>query len=181
MPGKKTSTNLVSLSAIVLMCGAQAFAQGTASASPQTASAADKKFVEKAMQGGMAEVELGKLATEKAASSDVKDFGQKMVDDHTKLNEQMKPIAEELGVTAPTELSAKEQALKTKLSGLSGAAFDRAYMDAMVADHKDDDKEFKGEETSAKDPKVRDAATQGEPVIAQHLQMAQDLQKKLKK
>lgn len=190
MPSNKTSTTFVCLSALALLCAAPAFAQGMNpnpagnvgdAHSSAKASASDKKFVEKALQGGMAEVELGKLATEKASSSDVKDFGSKMVDDHTKLGDQMKPIAAQLGITPPSSLSTKDQALMTKLQGLSGSAFDKAYMDSMVADHKEDDKEFQAEETSGKDPQVRDAATQGEPIIAQHLQMAQEIQKKIKK
>lgn len=189
MPTTKTSTSLACLSAAALFCATQVFAQGmnpnpagnTAGAAGSTAaSAADKKFVQKAMEGGMAEVELGHVAVQKGSSQDVKDFGQKMVDDHTKMNEQMKPVGARLGITPPASLPAKEQALKTKLEALSGATFDKAYMNAMVADHKEDDKDFKAEETSGKDPQVKDAATQGEPIIAQHLQMAEDIQKKLK-
>lgn len=186
----RTISNLACLSALALMCGVQALSQTGSGSGSQTAmgggsqdataSAADKKFVTKAMEGGMAEVQLGQLASQKASSAEVKDFGQKMVDDHTKLNDQMKPVAAQLGIAEPTSLSAKHQALMTKLQGLSGAEFDKAYMTAMVADHKEDDKDFKSEETGAKNSQVRDAATQGEPVIAQHLQMAEDIQKKLK-
>lgn len=178
---KKTGTILAGFSAAAFLstaflCGAQAFAQGAG----QTASAADKKFVQKAMEGGMAEVELGQLAVEKASSPDVKNFGQRMVDDHTKMNEQMKPVGARLGIAPPSQLPPKEQALKTKLAALSGTTFDKAYINAMVADHKEDDKEFKNEEINGKDPQVKDAATQGESVIAQHLQLAESIQKKLK-
>jgi putative membrane protein len=109
------------------------------------ASAADKKFVKEAMQGGMAEVELGQLATQKAQSSDVKQFGQKMVDDHTKLNDQMKPVASQLGITPPASLDMKHKAVSTKLNKLSGDEFDKAYIKAMVKDHQKDVAEFQKE------------------------------------
>ena len=115
MPCKRLHSGFACLSAAALLLAGPAIAQsGTASSasgsasqasgSAGQASAADKKFVTKAMQGGMAEVQLGQLASQKASSQEVKDFGQKMVDDHTKLNEQMTPIAAQLGLTPPTEL-----------------------------------------------------------------------------
>ncbi|GAC1427662.1 MAG: hypothetical protein NVSMB62_25590 [Acidobacteriaceae bacterium] len=179
MPSKGTCRNIVSTAAAVLLVsGGIAVAQQDMSQGSTAASAGDKKFVMKALQGGMAEVKLGQLATEKASSQEVKDFGQKMVDDHTKLGDQMKSVAAQIGVTVPSDVSAKDKALMTKLQGLSGAAFDKAYINAMVADHKEDDKEFKMEETGGKNSQVKDAATQGESLIAGHLQMAMDLQKK---
>lgn len=166
------------VAAAALLAGGVAFAQDAAQGAG-TASAADKKFVMNALQGGMAEVQLGQLALEKASSQEVKDFGQKMVDDHTKLGDQMKPVASQIGIPVPADVSSKDKALKARLEKLSGAAFDKAYIHAMVADHKEDDKEFKMEETGGKNAQVKDAATQGESVIAGHLQMAMDLQKKL--
>jgi putative membrane protein len=92
------------------------------------ASASDKKFLKEAMQGGMAEVEFGQLASQKAQSADVKQFGQKMVDDHTKLNDQLKPAASQLGITPPASLNMKHKAISTKLNKLSGDSFDIAYI-----------------------------------------------------
>ena len=77
----------------------------------------DKKFVQGALQGGMAEVALGKLALEKSSNEDVKKFAQRMVDDHTKLGDDMKPVAEQLGVPMPTGLSKKDQALRSQATG----------------------------------------------------------------
>jgi len=77
-------------------------------------SAADKKFVRDAAQGGMAEVELGKLATEKASSDDVKKFGQRMVDDHSKANEELKQVANSEGVQLPAKLNAKDEMTKER-------------------------------------------------------------------
>jgi putative membrane protein len=127
------------------------------------------------MQGGMAEVQLGQLASEKAQSADVKQFGQKMVDDHTKLNDQMKPVASQLGVTPPTSIDAKDQALATKLNGLSGEEFDKAYIKAMLKDHQKDVADFQKEATTGSSPQVKDAASQGEKVISEHLNMIRQI------
>jgi putative membrane protein len=137
----------------------------------------DKKFVSGALEGGMAEVALGKLAAEKGSTPEVKQFGQQMVDDHTKLGEQMKPVAQQIGVKIPTELSKKDKALEAKLSALSGAQFDKAYVDAMVKDHKKDYSEFQEEAKSAVIPSVKQAAAAGEPVIKSHLEHIEQISK----
>ena len=143
------------------------------------ASAMDKKFVKEAMEGSNAEVQLGQMAQEKASSDDVKQFGQRMVTDHGKMKEQMAPIASQMGITASDDLSAKDKALQKKLEGLNGADFDKAYMSAMVQDHKKDLAEFKHEASSAKDPQVKEQAQQGSQIISEHLQMAQDVAQKV--
>jgi putative membrane protein len=137
----------------------------------------DKKFVSGALEGGMAEVALGKLALEKSSNPDVKQFAQQMVDDHTKLGDEMKPVAEQIGVKMPTGLSKKDQATEAKLSGLSGQQFDKAYIDAMVKDHKKDYSEFQSEAKSAVIPSVKQAAIAGEPVIKSHLEHIQQIAK----
>lgn len=139
------------------------------------ASQADKTFVRKAMAGSEAEIKLGQMAQEKASSQAVRQFGQKMVQDHTQLNDQMKPIAEQLGISTPASVPPKDQALQAKLEGLSGDAFDKAYMSAMVKDHRKDLSEFKKEAKAAKSPQVKDAAEQGSQAIQQHLQMAEQV------
>ena len=138
----------------------------------------DKMFVKKALEGGMAEVQLGQLAQQKSTNDDVKQFGQKMVDDHTKLNDQMKPIAEQIGVKMPDGPSAKDKAVMTKLQALNGDAFDKAYMKDMVKDHKMDKMEFSHEAQNGSNPQVKDAASQGEKVISEHLQMAEQIAQK---
>jgi putative membrane protein len=136
-------------------------------------STADRQFVTKAAQGGMAEVELGQLATQKAQSAQVKQFGQRMVDDHTKANDQLKQVASQENITLPTGLDAKDQALKDRLEKLSGAQFDKVYMQHMVMDHKKDIAEFQKEANSGKDQQVKQFAQQTLPTLQQHLQMAQ--------
>jgi putative membrane protein len=145
----------------------------TGSADPQVM--ADQAFVRKALEGGAAEVQLGQLAQQKSQSDDVKQFGQKMVEDHTQLGEQMKPVAQQLGVKEPKGPSKKDKELAAKLEGLSGQQFDEAYIQAMVKDHKQDLKEFKFAAQTTQNPNVKQVAQQGVGVISQHLQMIQQI------
>jgi putative membrane protein len=152
-------------------------ATSASSASAMTANGAkvassDRKFMEKAAEGGMAEVKLGQLATQKAGSDQVKQFGQRMVDDHSKANEQLKQVASEKGVTLPTELDKSTQREYDKLSKLSGADFDREYMKHMVSDHKKDISEFKSEANKAKDADVKQFASSTLPTLEEHLNLA---------
>jgi putative membrane protein len=135
----------------------------------------DRVFLQKASEGGMSEVQLGQLAAEKGNSAEVKQFGQKMVEDHTRLNEQMKPIGDTLGVNAPKHMSKAEQAEYDKLSGLSGDAFDQDYIADMVKDHRKDLHEFRREETATSNPELKQAVSQAELVISQHLSMIQGI------
>jgi putative membrane protein len=135
--------------------------------------AADQSFVTDAAKGGMAEVELGKLATEKASSDQVKQFGQRMVDDHSKANEELKTLAAQKNITLPTGIDAKDKALHDRLSKLSGHEFDRAYMQAMVKDHRKDVGEFKKESTSGKDADVKAFAAKTLPTLEEHLKQAE--------
>jgi putative membrane protein len=144
---------------------------------PGQPSAMDKMFVKKALQGGMAEVQLGRLSLQKSNNDQVKQFAQRMIDDHTKLREQMKPVAQQLGVSDPYDVSKKDKATMAKLQALSGPAFDVAYIRDMVKDHKQDLSEFQTEASSGQDQTVKDAANQGSKVIAQHLQMIQQIAK----
>jgi putative membrane protein len=137
-----------------------------------TIAAADKTFVMKAAEGGLAEVQLGQLAADKASSDDVKQFGKMMVDDHTKANDQLKSVAQQKGITLPTDLNAKDKAEKDRLSKLSGEQFDKAYMQAMVKDHVKDVSEFKKESTSAKDTDLKNFASQTLPTLQTHLDKA---------
>jgi len=173
---------IAAVAGAMLLCGSMGLAQMHDSA-PQTGQApgqnpgTDRMFVTKAMQGSMAEVQLGQLTLQKSNNQQVKEFAQRMIDDHTKLNDQMKPVAQQLGVTVPNEISKNDRKTMAKLQALSGPAYDQAYIKDMVKDHKQDLNEFQMEASSGQDQTVKDAATQGSKVIAQHLQMAQQLAK----
>jgi putative membrane protein len=137
------------------------------------AGGADQHFAMEAAQGGMAEVQLGNLAKDHASGDAVKQFGQKMVDDHSKANDQLKSVASQSGVTLPTDIGAKHQAELDRLSKLNGAAFDRAYMQLMVRDHRKDVADFQKEANSGKDANLKKFASETLPTLQMHLQMAQ--------
>lgn len=133
----------------------------------------DNSFATKSAQGGMAEVELGEFAQSHASSDKVKQFEQRMVDDHSKANAELATIAGRKRITLPTNLDAKDQATMDSLAKLNGAVFDRAYMQDMVKDHREDIAEFKGEANSGRDPDFKAFASKTLPVIQQHLSMTQ--------
>ena len=147
----------------------------SSSSTKSNLSLSDKKFVRDAAQGGMAEVELGKLATEKASSDDVKKFGQRMVDDHTKAADQLKQVASSEGIQLPQTLSAKDKMTEERLSKLSGEQFDKAYMADMVKDHTQDVTEFQHESHSGKDAAVKNFASQTLPTLEDHLKQAKEI------
>jgi putative membrane protein len=172
----------------VAMAAAPAFAQTShpksstpttakQTASKQGAQASDQKFVMEAAKGGMAEVELGKLAQDKASSDQVKNFGKRMVDDHSKANDELQTLAKNKNITLPSDLDPKDKALKDRLSKLSGAQFDRAYMSAMLRDHQKDVSEFKMESSNGKDPDVKAFASKTLPTLEDHLKLAQQTEK----
>jgi putative membrane protein len=135
----------------------------------------DKMFLRHAAEGGMAEVKLGQLAAQKASSDDVKAFGQKMVDDHTMLNNEMAPIADSMGVRTPKNLNKQDQAEYDKLSGLSGTDFDTEYLTAMVKDHHKDLREFREQAATTTDPTLKAAVDKGQRVIHEHMMMVDKL------
>jgi putative membrane protein len=124
----------------------------------------------------MAEIELGKLAQQKAASDQVKQFASRIVDDHSKANEQLKQIASSKGVAIPSDLDRSTRREIEKLQKLSGAKFDREYMELMVSDHKKDVKEFQAEAKSAKDSDIKNFASSTLPTLEQHLDLAKSTQ-----
>lgn len=136
-------------------------------------SRSERKFIEEAAKGGMAEVQLGKLAAEKAENAQVKQFGQRMVDDHGKANSQLKQLASAKNVSLPQEIDRSHQREYERLQKLSGAQFDREYMKHMVSDHKKDVKEFQKTAKSAKDPDVKNFAQTTLPTLEEHLRLAQ--------
>ena len=139
----------------------------------------DSKFVTGAAQGGLAEVKLGQLADEKGSNQAVRDFGKRMVKDHTDANNKLKDVASQKDVTVPDAMNAKDQALYDRLSKLSGAQFDRAYINAMVRDHQEDVSEFRRESRVAKDSGVKSFASETLPTLEQHLQLAKQVQQQL--
>lgn len=135
-------------------------------------------FVSKAIQGDDAEVQLGQLAQQKGSTADVKEFGQKMVADHTQINNKlMVPVAKQIGASQPKGPSKKDKKEYQKLQSMSGQQFDTAYIQMMVQDHQKDLKEYQDEAQSAQNPMVKQAAQEGATVIQKHLQLAEQLAK----
>ena len=140
----------------------------------------DSNFVKEAAQGGMMEVELGKIAQEKAASEKVKEFGKRMEQDHSKANDELKKLASDKGVQLSTALDSKHKSKVDKLSKMSGADFDKRYMSDMVSDHKEDIKKFQKEADKGKDAELKQFASQKLPTLKEHLQLAESTDKDVK-
>jgi putative membrane protein len=148
------------------------------SPSRATASATDSSFVMKAAEGGAKEVEAGKLASTRAANSDVKAFAQRMVKDHTKANGELTTLANSKQIDVKTK-SADSKELTDRLAKQSGAAFDKAYMDEMVKDHQTTVALFERQSRDGDDAELKAWAGKQLPVLREHLKMAQDIQGKL--
>jgi putative membrane protein len=143
-------------------------------------SSMDRKFAITAAQGGMAEVEMSRLALQRASSDAVKQYAQKMIDDHTAANAELMQIASTKGITLPTVPDAKMRAMMAKLEKLSGTAFDHEYV--MHAGHKDHakmEKLFRDQSTRGRDADLKAFAAKTLPVVQQHLQMARELHDKM--
>jgi putative membrane protein len=136
----------------------------------------DRQFMMEAAASGMAEVEMGRLAAQRAAGNEVKQFGQRMVDDHTRANNELRQLASRKNITLPTDLDPRHRETMQRLSGLSGAEFDRAYMEEMVRAHTKDVSDFERASNQAQDPDVRSFATAALPTLRQHLEMATSMQ-----
>jgi len=138
-------------------------------------SSQDRNFIMDAAMGGLEEVELGRIAAQQGMSSEVKQFGQRMVDDHSQANSELMSLAASKGITLPTELDQKHRSEVTKLSGMSGADFDREYTKMMVSDHRKDVSEFEKQSTRGTDADLKAFATKTLPTLQEHLRMAEAL------
>jgi putative membrane protein len=182
---ERTVRNLALSFAVAGLCWLGAVAQTGARNNPSNSTKADNggkltvsetSFVKKAAEANLAEIGLGKLAAERASSQDVKQFGQRMVDDHTKADDQLKQVASEEGVKLPDKLDKEDAATKARLEKLSGEQFDHAYMLDMVRDHTKDVSEFRTEAKTAKDPAVKNFASQTLPTLEDHLKQAKSIE-----
>ena len=160
--------------AVLALAGAPAISPTKAQ---NTMSPQDKTFLTKAATGGMAEVSMGQLAERNAASPQVKQFGERMVSDHTKANDQLKGIARSQNVTLPTNLDSADRATEQRLASMKGTSFDQAYMRDMVEDHQKDVQEFQQEANNGQNEALRMFAQQTLPILQQHLQMAENITK----
>jgi len=149
----------------------------TASTNKAEKPLSDKEFVLKASQGGMTEVELGRLASDKGGTSQVKDFGSRMVKDHSQANDELKGLADKKGIAVDSKLDSRNQSQVDKLSKLSGPAFDKAYVTSQVRAHESTVKLFKEEAKSGQDPDLKSFASRTLPTLENHCSSIMDIQK----
>lgn len=133
----------------------------------------DAKAIQELAEANMAEVEAGKLAQQKAKSDEVKKFAQHMVDDHGKMLDEVKKLAESKGVKLPAGPNATHKAAMKKLEAAAGDQFDKIYMQLMVKDHQETVNKVQTIARAAKDTDVKAAAEKALPNIKEHLKMAQ--------
>jgi len=182
---KKAGILLVSLAVFALgfssILWAQPKAEKTAPAEKKETmkkTPGDSAFITEAVAGGLFEVEMGKVALQKASNEEVKKFAQRMVDDHSKAVDELMQLAAAKGMSVPKEMKKMHRDTIDKLSKSSGAAFDKGYMDEMVKDHVKDVAAFRKEAKEGKDPEVKAWASKTLPTLEDHLKMALDLSKK---
>jgi putative membrane protein len=153
-----------------------------AAAAVKHAASADARFVLQAAEGGMMKVAKGKLAAQKGAHEGVKQFGQKMIDDYSKVNDELKSIAGAKNITLPGETpQSPMHATLAKLEKLEGAAFDRAYVEDQIRDHEKTIALFEREAKTGKDAELKAFAEKTLPTLKEHLTMTQDLKTKVAK
>jgi putative membrane protein len=169
---------IVALLSLSLSCFAQTANQSSAKTSNagKSGANADAMFAKKAAQGNMAEVSMGKLALQQSQNDDVKKFGQRMVDDHSKAEQELEGVASKNNMTLPQDVDAQQKAEQQRLAKLSGPAFDRAYMRLMVQDHKKDVAEFQKEANNpSANADLKDFAGRTYPTLNDHLTMAKSI------
>jgi len=139
----------------------------------------DLAFMNDAAPGSVAEVELGKMAAGKSQNAEVKAFGQKMVEDHSKAGDELKQLAAQKKVVLSTDVMPAHKQLMEKLSKLSGADFDKEYVKAMVEAHEKDVAAFENVSKTAADADVKAFATKTLPTLKMHLEMIKGMAEKM--
>ena len=150
-------------------------AQAPASETPTALTTLDQKFVRNAAADGVLEVELGRLAQQRGGGGEVKRFGERMVQDHSRLNADLQRIAAARGVSLPAKLGREREAVLGQIGRLSGAEFDSAYSKQVVADHQRAVASFDQQALTANDPELKAWAAQALPTLREHLQTARSL------
>ncbi len=135
----------------------------------------DAEFAQRAAEANLAEVKLGNLAEQQGTTQTIKDFGKRMVADHSKAEDTLKAVAATGKITLPTALDARDQAICDRLSKLSGEAFDRTYARDMLRDHRNDVAEFRDEASDGKDAAIKNFASQTLPTLETHLKLAHEM------
>lgn len=167
------------LGTVGLVGGAAAYAQEMGTQGTASLRGPDHTFVMEAAQANHNEVALGKMAADKASNDDVKKFAQRMVNDHSKAQDQLKELPEVKATNMPMAMGSEAKALQSRLSRLSGSAFDKAYISAMVEDHQKDVQKFERATRNISNQDLKRWAADTLPVLQEHLQQARKIQQEL--
>jgi putative membrane protein len=132
----------------------------------------DASFIKEAAEGGLAEVQMGKLAAANGSNEQIKQLGQRIQQDHAKANQELTEIAQKAGVTLPATVDHKDMRMENKLEGKTGAEFDKAFAEHALKDHEKDIQKFQKALQSVRDPELRAFIEKNLPVLREHLQMA---------
>ena len=175
------STGVLSVLLSIALFGCQRSGENVQAArdNKTVLSDSDKNFLMKEEKDNIAEQEIGRFAAEKTQNKDVKDYAQMLVDDHTKALNDLVDLMNKKGMAQPNGLPKVEHDAMNKLNGLSGADFDREFINMMVEDHQKAVSEFRQEKDMAQDKDVKSYADNVLPVLEKHLQKAQELQRNL--
>ncbi|MBV9860358.1 MAG: DUF4142 domain-containing protein [Alphaproteobacteria bacterium] len=146
---------------------------------PAPPSSPDQQFVDQAAAGGMAEVELGRMAREKAANRGVKAFGARMVADHTRVNNRLMAVAKRANMTPSPAPDPQQQSMRDQLASASGPDFDKQYIDGQVSMHQQTIQLFEGEVQGGQDPRLRRLARETLPTLRAHLRQAEAIAKRM--
>jgi putative membrane protein len=165
---------LLSIPILALCAGVTGFAADT-SDKQGNLSAGDMQFVRDAAHGGATEVEFGKILQQRAQSTELKKYGERLVEDHSKANDKLARIVEKKGVRVPTEPDSDQQTQLQRLSAMSGQQFDEHARQIAIRDHQGDIEKFRRASENAQDPELRQFAKDTLPVLERHLRMAQDI------
>jgi putative membrane protein len=139
----------------------------------------DSAFAMNGAQANMAEIALGRLASQKSKNPDVKRFVLRLIADHTNANTALRPIASKKNITLPTEVKPEQKETYDRLAKLSGAEFDKEFMALMVTNHQKSEAAYQAESTNGTDPELKAFAAKLLPTIQEHLRMSQEIASKL--
>lgn len=147
----------------------------SATTTTATAPVDSSQFLMDAYRDGLSEIQLSRLALQKTMNSDVRNFAQRMIDDHTRVNADIMQLAQSKNISLPTDLSAEQKTEADRLAGLSGEAFDRAYMASNVATHEKDVAAARLQARQGSDADVRMLAVATLPILELHLALAEEI------
>jgi putative membrane protein len=166
------AAGLLLAAAALMLVGPAAVAQ--AAGTSKHVSKQDVAFLRAAHQSNLFEIQTGKLAERKGKSAEVRELGRMFVKDHTKLDADLKKVAKRLGVDLPSRPNTEQRALAARLSKLSGSAFDKAWLDGQIVQHRKAKANGERELTKGSNKYAIGVAKKSAPVIKKHLKELRD-------